>query len=126
MTLGEVVKNYRTEHGLSLRDFSRMAGMSNGYISMLEKNEHPKTKKPIVPSIEKVKNIASVMGLSLDSLLEMLDSEYPISIASDSRNPVEDNLISLFRILDTAGKNKLIERANELIELGYVENYGNK
>ena len=53
MTLGELVKKYRTEHELSLRDFSRLSGISNGYISMLEKNEHPKTKKPIVPSIEK-------------------------------------------------------------------------
>ena len=53
MTLGDIVKNYRTEHGLSLREFSRISGVSNGYISMLEKNEHPKTKKPIVPSIEK-------------------------------------------------------------------------
>ena len=44
MTLGDIVKNYRTEHGLSLREFSRISGVSNGYISMLEKNEHPKTK----------------------------------------------------------------------------------
>lgn len=44
MTLGDIVKNYRAEHGLSLREFSRISGVSNGYISMLEKNEHPKTK----------------------------------------------------------------------------------
>lgn len=37
MTLGELVKKYRTEHELSLRDFSRLSGISNGYISMLEK-----------------------------------------------------------------------------------------
>lgn len=62
MTLGELVKKYRTEHELSLRDFSRLSGISNGYISMLEKKEHPKTKKPIVPSIEKMKCIASAMN----------------------------------------------------------------
>ena len=29
MTLGELVKKYRTEHELSLRDFSRLSGISN-------------------------------------------------------------------------------------------------
>ena len=122
MTLGEVVKKYRDEHQLSLRDFSRISGVSNGYISMLEKNEHPKTKKPIVPSLEKMRGIASAMGLTLDSLLDMIEDQ-PISIAKDrSSLPGPDiDLLNRFHRLSPEGRRKLLERADELIELGYVE-----
>lgn len=110
MTLGELVKKYRTEHELSLRDFSRLSGISNGYISMLEKNEHPKTKKPIVPSIEKMKCIASAMNMSLDSLLDVIDGD----------QADESELLAKYRHMNDKGKQRLLERADELIELGYV------
>lgn len=126
MTLGELVKKYRTEHELSLRDFSKISGVSNGYISMLEKNEHPKTKKPIVPSIEKMKCIAFAMGMTLDALLEVIDEDQPISISKDSSSACppfsapETELIMKYRRLNSDGKKKLCERADELLELGYV------
>jgi transcriptional regulator with XRE-family HTH domain len=126
MTLGDIVKNYRTEHGLSLREFSRISGVSNGYISMLEKNEHPKTKKPIVPSIEKMRCIANAMGMSFDSLLDMIDSDQPISIKKEnapapSLTSSESDLLNKYRRLNSEGRKKLIERADELFDLGYVE-----
>lgn len=127
VTLGELVKNYRTEHELSLRDFSKISGVSNGYISMLEKNEHPKTKKPIVPSIEKMKCIASAMGMTLDSLLEIIDEDQPVSISKDrssaspSLSVPETELIMKYRRLNSDGKKRLCERADELLDLGYVE-----
>ncbi len=126
MTLGDIVKNYRTEHGLSLREFSRISGVSNGYISMLEKNEHPKTKKPIVPSIEKMRCIANAMGMSFDSLLDMIDSNQPISIRKEnapapSLTSSESDLLSKYRRLNSEGRKKLVERADELFDLGYVE-----
>lgn len=126
MTLGDIVKNYRTEHGLSLREFSRISGVSNGYISMLEKNEHPKTKKPIVPSIEKMRCIANAMGMSFDSLLDMVDSDQPISIKKEnapapSLTSSESDLLNKYRRLNSEGRKKLVERADELFDLGYVE-----
>lgn len=126
MTLGDIVKNYRTEHGLSLREFSRISGVSNGYISMLEKNEHPKTKKPVVPSIEKMRCIANAMGMSFDSLLDMIDSDQPISIKKEnapapSLTSSESDLLNKYRRLNSEGRKKLIERADELFDLGYVE-----
>lgn len=126
MTLGDIVKNYRTEHGLSLREFSRISGVSNGYISMLEKNEHPKTKKPIVPSIEKMRCIANAMGMSFDSLLDIIDSDQPISIKKEnasapSLTSSESDLLSKYRRLNSEGRKKLVERADELFDLGYVE-----
>lgn len=126
MTLGDIVKNYCTERGLSLREFSRISGVSNGYISMLEKNEHPKTKKPIVPSIEKMRCIANAMGMSFDSLLDMIDSDQPISIKKEnapapSLTSSESDLLSKYRRLNSEGRKKLVERADELFDLGYVE-----
>ena len=127
VTLGDLVKKYRTEHDLSLRDFSRISGVSNGYISMLEKNEHPKTKKPIVPSLEKMKCIASAMGMTLDALLKIIDEDQPVSIGKDrtssspSFSASETELIMKYRRLNADGKKKLSERADELLDLGYVQ-----
>lgn len=44
MTLGEIIKKYRTEHDMSMRDFEALSGISRGYLSMLEKNENPRSK----------------------------------------------------------------------------------
>lgn len=122
MTLGELVKKYRVEHELSLRDFSRLSGISNGYISMLEKNEHPKTKKPIVPSIEKMKCIASAMNMSLDSLLDIIDGDQEVSIKLEPAaiSNVDKTILNKYHQLNDKGKQRLLERADELIELGYT------
>lgn len=120
MTLGDIVKNYRTEHGLSLREFSRISGVSNGYISMLEKNEHPKTKKPIVSSIEKMRCIANAMGMSFDSLLDMIDSDQPISIKKEnapapSLTSLESDLLNKYRHLNSEGRKKTYRTCRRII-----------
>ena len=48
MTLSDLVQEYRREHGLSQRQFASICGLSNGYISMLERNVNPKTGQPFV------------------------------------------------------------------------------
>ncbi|HHJ8058363.1 TPA: helix-turn-helix domain-containing protein, partial [Streptococcus pyogenes] len=52
MKLGEIIKNFREEKKLSMDRFAEKSGLTKGYISMLEKNEHPKSKKPIIPTEE--------------------------------------------------------------------------
>ena len=49
MTLSDLVQEYRREHGLSQRQFASICGLSNGYISMLERNVNPKTGQPVTP-----------------------------------------------------------------------------
>ena len=51
MTLSDLVQEYRREHGLSQRQFASICGLSNGYISMLERNVNPKTGQPVTPSL---------------------------------------------------------------------------
>lgn len=82
MTLGDIIKQYREEHELNMEQFAEKAGLSKGYVSMLEKNEHPKTGKPISPSLEKIKDIAGAMDLTIDDILKIIDSEQNIVIGS--------------------------------------------
>ena len=82
MKLGELLKSYRTEHKLSMDAFCELSDLTKGYISMLEKNEHPKSKKPIVPSYETIEKIAKGMQISVESLIDMLDDDQEIQINS--------------------------------------------
>ena len=52
MTLGEYLKDYRKRHHISMQEFSEMSGISKGYISMLERGQHPQSSRALVPSIE--------------------------------------------------------------------------
>ncbi|EFM35383.1 peptidase S24-like protein [Streptococcus sp. oral taxon 071 str. 73H25AP] len=80
MKLGELLKAYRTEHKLSMDAFCELSDLTKGYISMLEKNEHPKSKKPIVPSYETIEKIAKGMRISVEGLIDMLDDDQEIQI----------------------------------------------
>ena len=70
MKLGEIIQEYREKNHLSQRQFAAACGLSNGYISMLEKGRHPKTDEPIIPSLSVLTRIANVMGCPLRELLE--------------------------------------------------------
>lgn len=83
MLLGEIIANYRAENNLSQRKFAeRCKGISNGYISMIENNCNPKTGKPIVPSLDKLKIIAEAMGMTLESLLDLAD-DMPVALSRE-------------------------------------------
>lgn len=93
MKLGELLKSYRTEHKLSMDAFCELSDLTKGYISMLEKNEHPKSKKPIVPSYDTIEKIAKGMQISTDDLINMLDDEQEIQINATpavlSKSPIQ-------------------------------------
>ena len=82
MTLGEIIKAYRDERGMSQRQFAVVCNLSNGYISMLESNKNPKTGIPVVTSLPTMKKIADVMGISVNVLLEQVD-DTPIDMGED-------------------------------------------
>lgn len=73
MTLGEIIKEYRASHSLSMDSFSEKSGISKAYISLLEKNRHPKTGKEIAPSIQCIKQAADGMNMDFNALFNMLD-----------------------------------------------------
>ena len=79
MTLGEIIKNYRSEHQMSMDAFAEKSGISKAYISLLEKNQHPKTGKPIAPSIQSIKQAADGMGMDFNILFRMIEGNVDLS-----------------------------------------------
>lgn len=73
MTLSELIVSYRAENNLSQRRFAELCDLSNGYISMLEKGENPKTKLPITPTLPMLRKLAKGLSLSINELFSMVD-----------------------------------------------------
>lgn len=83
MYLGEVIKKYRIENDLSMADFADRSGISKAYISLLEKNRHPKTGQTIAPSLEVIRKAAKAMNMDFDDLFGMLNGDVTLSPGSD-------------------------------------------
>ena len=90
MTLGEIVKNYREEHNISMDAFAAKCKLSKGYISMLEKNKNPNTGKPIRPSLITIKSVASAMNVDVNDIISLLEDQ-EILIPKDGNDEFEDH-----------------------------------
>lgn len=75
MTLGEVIKQYRKDHDLSMADFAALSGMSKAYVSLLEKGMRAGASKPITPSAEVISQSARAMGMSSAALWRLIDDQ---------------------------------------------------
>lgn len=84
MTLGEIIKKYRIENNLSMDSFSDKSGISKSYISLLEKNRHPKTGKPISPSIQCIRQVADAMNMDFDVLFSTMDGNITLTKEEES------------------------------------------
>lgn len=84
MVLGEIIQKYRKETGLTMAEFAKKAGLSKGYISMLEKNINPGTGKPPIPSLSTIKSVAIATNQSLDELINQLNDVQIISIQKNN------------------------------------------
>lgn len=137
MTLGDIIKQYREEHGLSMDAFARKSGISKAYISLLEKNRHPKTGLPIAPSIGTIKQAADGMCMDFNKLFSMVDSAVDISPtsfinwnddvpafqASEQINspvsttlrPDEQTLLRGYNKLNDSGKERVLDYVDDLV-----------
>ena len=106
MTIGEYVRNYRKKQGLSMQAFGEKCNLSRAYISILEKGINPTTGKAFAPTIETLNKIAEVTGVTIDTLLPMLDGNQLITVnhSNSSYSEDEKNLIKKYRQLDADGK----------------------
>lgn len=90
MTLGDIIKKYREENHLSQAAFAKKSGLSKSYISLLELNRHPKSGKPIAPSIESIRLSAKAMHIDFDELFARIDSgvvlnsDHPYTLRDDT------------------------------------------
>lgn len=85
MTIGDLVKDYREKHNISMDEFSKTCNLSKGYISMLENNINPRNSKPIAPTLPTIKKIALAMNMDIDSVLKLLNSNQEISLDIDAK-----------------------------------------
>ncbi|NBH79181.1 XRE family transcriptional regulator [Clostridiaceae bacterium] len=83
MTLGEIIKSYRTENKISMDDFARQSGISKAYISILERNINPISGKPPIPSLDKIRSAGSAMGYGLDEMLARMGDGEAVSLQTD-------------------------------------------
>ena len=93
MFLGEIIKQFREENNMTMETFAAKAGLSKGYISMLEKNKNPKSSKQLLPSIDTFKKAAKVMSMSADDLIRMTDGSQLVRL-----NQNEDDLSNITNI----------------------------
>ena len=117
MTIGEKVKQYRSQCNLSQREFAAKCGLSNGIISMIEKGVNPNTNEPIIPSLPTLNSIAKVMGMTIDELLEQLD-DMDISLsrtAEKGQNSRTTELIRLFNKLSAEQQKMIIAQIKGIL-----------
>lgn len=72
MKLADYIIEYRESHHLSQRQFAKRCGISNSYIALIERGLTP-TGKPMIPSMTKLKAIASGMGMTVQDLIDLTD-----------------------------------------------------
>ncbi len=80
MHLGEWIKQYRKEHGISMQVMADITGFSKAYIGMLEKGINPTTGKEISPTMQTFNKIASGVGIDVNILIQKLDEDQPVTV----------------------------------------------
>lgn len=89
--LSEIVRQYREEHGLSLRAFAARCGVSHTAIAAIEKEQSSRGKK-FIPTIETLTGISSAIGVSLNDLLHMIgDEDVYITETDQLRDMLKDD-----------------------------------
>ena len=113
MTLKDLVIKYRADNGLSQRQFALQCGLSNGYISMLEKGINPSTGAKITPKLPALSKLATGMHTTLNELFTLVDDmdvdvKTPALSEEDGLASVDMEIISLLAGLSDAKKQQAI------------------
>ena len=85
MKLGDLIREYRESHDLSQRQFADCCGLSNGYISMLERGVNPNTQRPITPTIPQLKKLAAGMNMTMAEMIDKVD-DMPVELTGIPTN----------------------------------------
>ena len=113
MTLGDLVKEYREKHDISMDEFSKMCNLSKGYISMLENNINPRNDKPIAPTLPTIRKIALAINMDIDSILKALNSDQEIYLNTKTKRPNQGISIN---VLDRVAAGIPINAIEEIID----------
>ena len=113
MEVQEIIKARRIELGLSIREVSQALGVAASTVSRYESSDIQNM------GIDKIEALSKVLRCSPSYLMGWEDD--PNSSPALAGSSEEKYILSLFRCLNSDGKQKLIERAEELRDLGYIK-----
>ncbi len=82
MKLHDAITKFRTEHGISQREFAKRCNLSHNTINLLERGINPRSGKPLIPDTITYKKIADGMGITMDELFTTLDQTEYVSLGS--------------------------------------------
>lgn len=108
MEIHERIRKRRIELELSMRDVASALGVSPSTVSRYESSEIQNM------GIDKIEALSKVLRCTPAYLMGWEDK-----IESDTSLSPEKTLIQIFNELNSSGQQKLLERAQELLELGY-------
>lgn len=114
MTLGDIIKDYRKQRHISMDIFSEKSGISKSYISLLEKNRHPKTGEPIAPSISIIKQAADGMNMDFNILFSKIDGDVTLTEESRELTKATPKILRYYDMLNDIGKHEATKRVEEL------------
>lgn len=80
MDLKDIIINFRTENGISQREFAKRCGLSNAQISILEYGMNKQTGRKPTPDIITLKKLSDGMCIPLQSLLDQIGSSEFVSV----------------------------------------------
>ena len=108
MRIGELVAEYREQHGISQREFAKMCNLSHVIISFLERGERA-NGEPYLPRYDTIRKIAAVIGKTPEEIIAGCDDfnigvsvgpeETPIYADIFNQPPDEAMLIQAYRMI---------------------------
>lgn len=99
MKLSQIIKRYRSDNDMTMQVFANKAGLSKGYISMLENGKNPRSGKPIKPGIDVLSQLSGAMGISINDLLDNIDDDQLVSIGSFLSSPTVTEKVVKFHVI---------------------------
>lgn len=109
--LNDRIKNRRLQLGYTLLYIAEQLGVKEATAQRYESGDIKNIKH------ETIVSLAEILKCDPAYLMGWQDNLFQTS----STSPIEDTLLTLFRVLNNDGQQKLIERAEELRNLGYIK-----
>ncbi len=122
MNIGEQIRKYRKEAGLSQKELGQKLGVSQQHIAQYESGKR-------IPKLETINKIAGALNMGIDNIIKQ-SQDILNDLSSHPENWVQENpftgesipvkqveLLKHYNSLNELGKSKAIERIEELTEI---------